>query len=52
MVFMAYKVKGHSRVCKYCGEIYPTNAKHSRVCSKCYEKNHQRKVERTIFNEN
>jgi protein-arginine kinase activator protein McsA len=51
MVFMAYNIKReHSRVCKYCGNTYSTNARHSRVCSNCYEKNHQRKVERTIFN--
>jgi rRNA maturation endonuclease Nob1 len=50
---MTYKIKKeHKRVCKYCGEIYPTNAKNSKVCQNCYQKNHQRKIERTIFNEN
>ena len=51
---MPYQIKGkkeHKRVCKYCGEIFSTNAKHSKVCPICYQKNHQRKVERNLFNE-
>ena len=51
MVFMAYNIKReHTRVCKYCGNTYSTNAKHSKVCQNCAFKNHQRKVERTLFN--
>jgi len=50
MVFMAYNIKReHRRVCKYCGNIYSTNAKHSKVCQNCAFQNHQRKVERTLF---
>jgi hypothetical protein len=37
MVFMAYNIKReHSRVCKYCGRTYSTNARHSRVSKKYY----------------
>ena len=47
---MAYKVKEHSRVCKYCGNTYSTNAKHSKVCSKCFSENHRKKVMNNLFN--
>jgi len=51
MVFMAYKIKReHIRVCKYCGNIYPTNAKHSKVCQNCASANHQKKVMNNLFN--
>lgn len=44
------KIKGYNRICKYCGDKYPTNAKHSKVCQNCAFENHQRKIERNLFN--
>lgn len=52
MVFMAYKVKERTRVCKYCGNTYSTSMKHGKVCQNCAFKNHQRKVERSLFSVN
>lgn len=38
------------RVCKYCGVIYSTDKKYSKVCPECERKNHHEKVKRNLFN--
>lgn len=47
---MAIKKKVYNRYCKYCGEFFETKQKYSVVCRKCKEKNHQKKLERNLFN--
>jgi RNA polymerase subunit RPABC4/transcription elongation factor Spt4 len=40
------------RICKYCGAIFSTNQKHSKVCPECKENNHTSKVKKNLFNGN
>jgi len=44
-------MKTYSRVCKYCGNVFDTPSKHSKVCSECREKNHKAKVMSNLFTE-
>jgi predicted Zn-ribbon and HTH transcriptional regulator len=43
-------IKMKKRVCKYCGVIYSTDKKYSKVCPECERKNHHEKVKRNLFN--
>jgi hypothetical protein len=43
---------GYNRICKYCKKSFTSNKKHSKVCKDCREKNHRKKIERTLFNGN
>jgi Zn finger protein HypA/HybF involved in hydrogenase expression len=47
---MKDKKREYKRSCKYCNEIFITEKKFSKVCPKCYLKNHKKKVENTLFN--
>lgn len=39
----------HHKVCKDCDRTFFTEQKYSRTCEFCKKENHQRKVERTLF---
>ncbi len=38
-----------TRVCKYCGDTYDTEARYSEVCDECKEENHKQKVLNNLF---
>ena len=35
--------------CKYCKNLFETDKRNSKVCFKCFEKNHLAKIEKTLF---
>ena len=46
------KILKYKRICKYCDVCFETSSKHGKVCEICKEKNHQKKIMKSIFNGN